>query len=272
MEIGFLSLKGSSGRGVKEKSEGSIDVSAEVTGVMPSDADGPVMVDENFISVEGLDAMFENGLWFILKNLLILKKCIPDVNLLKEDVGNVPVWVKLHYVLVTAFSEDGLSVIASKIGTPLMLDSYTFDMCIQSWGKLSYVKALINVRDDVELKDNIVDDSHKNKASDVVKNMKKPSQTPRGVPVGPKNVKSSSPSTTLIIEKFDKMERLIIDRTVSLIDDEDVGYCTNSILEQWKESYGDVEYDYNLYDDDMYEGQDIPDKIQDICDNLDVKV
>nr|GEX52263.1 hypothetical protein [Tanacetum cinerariifolium] len=47
----------------------------------------------------------------------------PDVNLMKEDVGNVPIWVILHGVSVTAFNEDGLSVIANKLGTPLMLDS-----------------------------------------------------------------------------------------------------------------------------------------------------
>ncbi|GJU98072.1 hypothetical protein Tco_1327343 [Tanacetum coccineum] len=52
----------------------------------------------------------------------------------------------------------------------------------------------------------------------------------------------------------------------------DVGYGTNSLLEQWKESNGNGEYDYDPYDDDMYEVQDIPDKIQDICDNLDIKV
>ncbi|GKD34912.1 hypothetical protein Tco_1250421 [Tanacetum coccineum] len=52
----------------------------------------------------------------------------------------------------------------------------------------------------------------------------------------------------------------------------DVGYGTNGLLEQWKESYGNGEYDYDSYDDDMYEGQDISDKIQDICDNLDIKV
>ncbi|GJT22418.1 hypothetical protein Tco_0892355 [Tanacetum coccineum] len=37
------------------------------------------------------------------------------VNLLKEDVGNVPVWGKLYGVPVTAFNEDGLSVIATKL-------------------------------------------------------------------------------------------------------------------------------------------------------------
>ncbi|GKE65902.1 beta-caryophyllene synthase, partial [Tanacetum coccineum] len=86
-----------------------------------------------FSSMDGLDAVPEN-----------------------EDVGNVPVWVKLYGIPVTTFSEDGLSVIATKLGNPLMLDSYTSDMCIQSWGRSSYVRALIEDRADVELKDNIM--------------------------------------------------------------------------------------------------------------------
>nr|GEX72478.1 hypothetical protein [Tanacetum cinerariifolium] len=66
--------------------------------------------------MDGLDAMLENGLWFIQNNPLILKKWHPNENLLKEDVSIVPIWVKLHGVPVTAFSEDGLSVIATKLG------------------------------------------------------------------------------------------------------------------------------------------------------------
>ncbi|GJU38433.1 zinc finger, CCHC-type containing protein [Tanacetum coccineum] len=85
-----------------------------------------------FSSMEGLNAMLKNEPWFIRNNLLILKKWNPDVNLLKEDVRNVLVWVKLHGVPVTAFCEDGLSAIATKLDTSLMLDSYTFDMCLQS--------------------------------------------------------------------------------------------------------------------------------------------
>ncbi|GJU49436.1 hypothetical protein Tco_1218991 [Tanacetum coccineum] len=83
------------------------------------------------------------------------------------------------------------------------------------------------------------------------------------------NVESSSMSTTPLVEKIDKIERLI-DGKVTLVDDEGkpltkvdssgdhdnedevasvdndmvnflaskkVGYCTNSLLEQWKESY-----------------------------------
>nr|GEX84287.1 hypothetical protein [Tanacetum cinerariifolium] len=103
-----------------------------------------------------LNSMLENGLWFIRNHPLILRKWNPDVDILKEDVGNVPVWVKLHGVPITAFSEDGLSAIAMKLGTPLMLDSYTSDMCLQSWGRSSYSRVMIELRADVELKDIIV--------------------------------------------------------------------------------------------------------------------
>nr|GEY91172.1 hypothetical protein [Tanacetum cinerariifolium] len=67
------------------------------------------------ISIEGLDAMLENGLWFIRNNPLILKKWHPNENLLKEYVSTVLVWVKLHGVHVTTFSDDGLSAIATKL-------------------------------------------------------------------------------------------------------------------------------------------------------------
>ncbi|GKG61767.1 hypothetical protein Tco_0623484, partial [Tanacetum coccineum] len=46
-----------------------------------------------------------------------------------------------------------------------------------------------------------------------------------------------------------------------------VGYGTNILLEQWNETYENDDYDYDPYADDLYEGQEIPDKIQSICDN-----
>nr|GEX26760.1 hypothetical protein [Tanacetum cinerariifolium] len=176
-----------------------------------------------FSSMDGLDSMLENGSWFIRNNPLILKKWNPNVNLLKEDVVNVSVWVKLHGVPMMAFSEDGLSVIATKLGTSLMLDLYTSDKCMQSWGRSSYARSMIELLADVELKVTTVvampkligewfytytvrveyewkpsrcacckvfgyvqDECPKNIGSDVVKNLKKPNQAPKGVPVGPK--------------------------------------------------------------------------------------
>ncbi|GKA33130.1 high affinity nitrate transporter 2.6-like protein [Tanacetum coccineum] len=277
----------------------------------------------------------------------------------KEDVGNVPVLVKLHGVLVTAFSEDGLSAIATKLADVELKDNilvampksigegfYTCNICVEyEWKPLrcAYCKVFGHFQEECP----------KNIDAGETKNLKKPSQTPRGVSVGKKvgfkpakqvyqpvskkpttntsgnkkknmkptkevsksnpfdvltlvendvdlgtngrtsnlasqeanssgsscrNVNSSSPITTPIIKKINKIDKLIIDGKVTLVDDEEKpierkdGYGTNSLLEQWKESYKNDDYDYDPYDDDLYEGQEIPDKIQSICDNLDIKV
>nr|GEU98762.1 integrase, catalytic region, zinc finger, CCHC-type, peptidase aspartic, catalytic [Tanacetum cinerariifolium] len=175
-------------------------------------------------------------------------------------------------------------------------------------GRSSYARAMIKLQDDVELK-----------GSDVVKNLKKPSQAPRGVPIGPnvrfKPVKqvykpkmnnvNTSGNKKKDVESTKEIERLIIDGKVTLVDDEGkplekvdsssnydskdevasvdnemesflaskkVGYGTNSLLEQWKETYEKVEYYYDQYDDDLYKGQEDPDNIQSICDKIDIKI
>ncbi|GJR42007.1 retrotransposon protein, putative, ty1-copia subclass [Tanacetum coccineum] len=343
-----------------------------------------------FSSMDGLDAMLENGPWLIRNNPLILKKWHLDENLLKEDVSTVPVWVKLHGVPVTAFSEDGLSVIPTKLGTPLMLDSYTSDMCMQSWGGSSYARVMIELRADVELKitlwcssckvfGHIHEECSKNTGAGEKKTVKKPSQTSRGIPVGPKmgfkphkeyrpvtkkstasssgnkmkgvkptievsnsnpfdvlnsvdndvefgtnrgttnlvnngatssgssfmNVDNSSSGTTPIIKKIEKFEDLLTSGQAILVDKADnplkkvefpgeyesedevasvdndmarymayerVGFGTQSLLEQWRDSYGNGDYDDDLYDDDMYEGHDLSHELQAICDNLDIRV
>nr|GEW57757.1 hypothetical protein [Tanacetum cinerariifolium] len=88
--------------------------------------------------------------------------------------------------------DDVLSAIATKLGTPLMLASYTSDMCKQSWGMPSYVRVMIELQADVELKDNIVvampkitrDGHYTCNVVGEKKTVKKPSQASRGVPVG----------------------------------------------------------------------------------------
>ncbi|GKB57131.1 putative reverse transcriptase domain-containing protein [Tanacetum coccineum] len=52
---------------------------------------------------------------------------------------------------------------------------------------------------------------------------------------------------------------------------ERLGFGTQSFLEQWRNSYSNGDYDEDPYDDDMYEGQDLTQEIQAICDNLDIR-
>ncbi|GKD68119.1 retrotransposon protein, putative, ty1-copia subclass, partial [Tanacetum coccineum] len=280
---------------------------------------------------------FLDGSWFIRNHPLILQKWNPDVDLLKEDVGNVPVWVKLHGVPVTAFSKDGLSVIATKLGTPLMLDSYTSDMCLQSWGRSSYARLMIKLRADVELRDTIVvalpkimgegyytytvrveyewkpprcscckptASSSGNKKKGVEQTNEVSNSNPfevlnsvdndvefdtnRGTTnlfnnkanssgSSFMNVENSGTSTTPIIDKIGKFKDLLISGQAILVN-EAVNHlkkveCPGDYdSENEKGSYGNGKYDEDPYDDDMYEGQDLPQEIQAICDNLDIRV
>lgn len=79
-----------------------------------------------------MESMFENGPWMIRNVPLILRKWSPVANVSKEDLKSVLVWVEVHDVPLTAFMEDGLSVISTKLGTPLTLDTYTASMCMES--------------------------------------------------------------------------------------------------------------------------------------------
>nr|GEU58849.1 hypothetical protein [Tanacetum cinerariifolium] len=55
-----------------------------------------------------------------------------------SEVTKVPVWVKLHSVPVLAYSDVGLSLIATQIGKPIMLDAFTSLMCVESWGCIGF--------------------------------------------------------------------------------------------------------------------------------------
>ncbi|GJU58395.1 hypothetical protein Tco_1236161 [Tanacetum coccineum] len=57
---------------------------------------------------------------------------------------------------VRDISEDALSVIATKLDSPLMLDSYTATIYTDSWGRASYARAIIELKANVDLRDTIV--------------------------------------------------------------------------------------------------------------------
>ncbi|GJX80702.1 zinc knuckle CX2CX4HX4C containing protein [Tanacetum coccineum] len=56
----------------------------------------------------------------IRKSPIILKKWTMNTRLCKDELTYIPVWVKIHDVPIQVFSEDGLSIIASQIGVPLI--------------------------------------------------------------------------------------------------------------------------------------------------------
>lgn len=53
------------------------------------------------------------------------------------------------------FSDDGLSLLATFIGTPKMLDSYTSQVYLESWGRSSFSRCLIEVKADEVLRESL---------------------------------------------------------------------------------------------------------------------
>ncbi|GKC82943.1 zinc knuckle CX2CX4HX4C containing protein [Tanacetum coccineum] len=86
---------------------------------------------------------------------IILKKWTINTNPTKEEFTCIPVWVKLLDVPIHVFSKDRICLIATQLGKPIMLDSYTSSMCIESWGWSSFAWCLIEVNVDNVLKESI---------------------------------------------------------------------------------------------------------------------
>nr|GEW50589.1 hypothetical protein [Tanacetum cinerariifolium] len=99
--------------------------------------------------------VLEQGPWLIRNTPIILKKWTPNISLSKDKVTKVPVWVKMHRVLVVAYFEDGLSLIGSHIRKPIMLDAFTSSMCIDTWGRIGFARALIEDSVEADLKQEV---------------------------------------------------------------------------------------------------------------------
>ncbi|GJU36425.1 zinc knuckle CX2CX4HX4C containing protein [Tanacetum coccineum] len=120
-----------------------------------------IQLHENFFmfqfnTKEGMEKVMEDGPWLIRYKPLFLNIWTPNTDLKKDVIKSAPLWVKLHHVPIVAYSEIGLSLITTQLGRPIMLDSYTSNMCLSSWGRNTYARALVEFSADEELKESIV--------------------------------------------------------------------------------------------------------------------
>ncbi|GJY06816.1 hypothetical protein Tco_0373870 [Tanacetum coccineum] len=296
-----------------------------------------------FSSIDGLDAMLENGPWFIWNNPLILKKWHPDENQLKEDVSIVPgrssyaiVMIELRadvelkdniVMAMPKITREGHYTCNYSLTTTLVLHvSILFHSCFvlstqniipnkeyrhvtkkstasSSGNKKKGREPIIEVSNsnpfDVL---NSVDNDVEFGTNEGTTNLVNSGATSSGSSF--MNVNNSSSGTTPIIKKIKKFEDLLTSGQAILVDKEgnplkkveflgeddsenevasvdndmarslayERGFGTKSLLEQWRDSYGNDGYDDDPYDDDMYEGQDLSHELQAICDNLDIRV
>ncbi|GJW43656.1 hypothetical protein Tco_0072455 [Tanacetum coccineum] len=122
--------------------------------------------------------------------------------------------------------------------TLLMLDSYTPDMCMQSCGRLSYARAMIELCSNCKVFGYVLNKYPKKIVSDMRKNLNNTRQATRGVPVGPK------------IENDDELD-------------------SDSDVEEKETKWDD---DFDPYDDELYDSHDMSDNLQAICDEFDITI
>nr|GEZ67035.1 hypothetical protein [Tanacetum cinerariifolium] len=121
-------------------------------------------------SMDGLDAMLENGPWFIQNNSLILKKWHPDENLLKED-GRSSYAIVMIELRADVELKDNIVVAMSKITRE---GHYTCNVRVEYEWKPPRCSSCKIFR-------HIHEECLKNIGVGEKKTVKKPSQTSRGV-------------------------------------------------------------------------------------------
>ncbi|GKA03855.1 RNA-directed DNA polymerase, eukaryota, reverse transcriptase zinc-binding domain protein, partial [Tanacetum coccineum] len=91
----------------------------------------------NFKSQEGMNSVIENGPWMVENKPLFVRKWEPGLCMSKLDTSKVPLWVKIYDIPLEAWNVDGISRIASRIGST--------SFCEKPFGRALYAKVLVEV-------------------------------------------------------------------------------------------------------------------------------
>ncbi|CAI9265118.1 unnamed protein product [Lactuca saligna] len=98
-----------------------------------------------FDNIVGMNFVLQKSIWRINGFPLFLRKWDPKVFIEKPTHDRVPVWVNIFGIPLQLFNKDGLSLIASKLGKPLEVDSYTTTMCERAMDRAVYARILIEM-------------------------------------------------------------------------------------------------------------------------------
>nr|GEV11448.1 zinc knuckle CX2CX4HX4C [Tanacetum cinerariifolium] len=131
-----------------------VDINTKSTsyaGVAGASSNDQPKVNSNFLPLV-VDHVFD-GVNISIPRKVVKKKWSMDTKLLKEELSHILIWVKLYDIPIQVFKEDSICLIATFIGKPVMLDSYTGSMCNDSWGHSSFAWCLIAVNSEADLVD-----------------------------------------------------------------------------------------------------------------------
>ncbi|GKC04626.1 hypothetical protein Tco_0996236 [Tanacetum coccineum] len=102
-----------------------------------------------------MEKVIEGGPWRIQLVPFMLNVWMLNTLLKKDKVTHVPLWFKMHNVPIVAYSKVGLELISAKVGSLMRLDAHTNFICLNSWGRSDYARALVEVSADKPLVDSV---------------------------------------------------------------------------------------------------------------------
>ncbi|GKC11412.1 RNA-directed DNA polymerase, eukaryota, reverse transcriptase zinc-binding domain protein [Tanacetum coccineum] len=108
-----------------------------------------------FNNEEGLNHVLERGHWMVRNKPLLVQKWNPSLCIEKKEPEVIPLWIKLCNVPLEAWSNKGISVIASSIGKPMIMDQTTTEMCNKGVGRIGYARVLVEVNAKNKLKNKV---------------------------------------------------------------------------------------------------------------------
>ena len=101
-------------------------------------------------NLEMRDKVLESGPWHIQNKPIIVRKWEPGMKYLEFNMTKLPIWIQMNNVPLELFTQKGISHIASVLGKPLYMDSFTAKQ-----QRLAYAKVCVEVEATMEISSHI---------------------------------------------------------------------------------------------------------------------
>nr|GEV88089.1 hypothetical protein [Tanacetum cinerariifolium] len=86
---------------------------------------------------------------------LFVQRWVAGICLEKPEPARIPLWVKIFNVILEAWNIEGISRIASRIGTPIIMDKVTTSMCEKGFRRASFARVLFEVEESKGIVDSV---------------------------------------------------------------------------------------------------------------------
>lgn len=96
-----------------------------------------------FKNDEGMESVLDQGPWVVNNKPLFVQKWDPVLGMEKVEATKIPLLAELNNVPLEAWTEDGISALASSLGTPIRMDNVTAQVCQSGMGRAEYTRVLV---------------------------------------------------------------------------------------------------------------------------------